>query len=337
MFKKAEKLQTKLKIGLSGPSGSGKSFSALRLASGISDKIAVIDTENNSASLYSDVFNFYVLELHAPYTVDKYLAAIELAIKNKYEILVIDSLTHVWDAEGGILNYKTSLDQRGGNSYANWRIPKDLFNKLKSKIISAPIHIITTVRSKQQYLIEESDKGKSKIKKGGADPIIEPGYEYETTLWFEIGMDHLAFASKDRTTLFPNDRIFKVTEETGKELITWLKGAKVPIPISPTIKTEVKTTIPPGPRNPSGEGLNMGYSYRHSHPSEAQLKRLFAKSKSNDWTDEDVKSYMVDNFGKSSTKELTMIEYEQICIDIDASKAVLNTSPFQENEERPPQ
>ncbi len=226
MFKKAQRIQAKLKIGLSGPSGSGKTFSALRLANGISNKIAVIDSERKSASLYSDRFDFDVVDLEPPYTTEKYIEAIKAACKAGYEVLIIDSISHAWSGEGGILNQKEQLDARGGNSFTNWAKMTPKQERFVSAILHAPIHIICTLRSKQEYIIEQNDKGKQAPRKVGLAPVQREGFEYELTTMFDIAMNHEAETSKDRTGLFV-DKITQISEETGKAFVEWLNaGAK---------------------------------------------------------------------------------------------------------------
>lgn len=225
-FKKAERKQSKLKIALTGPSGSGKTYSALEMASGMGKKIALIDTENGSAALYSDRFEFDTLEIEPPYTVPKYIDAIKAAVAAGYEVCVIDSLTHAWAGEGGLLAKKESLDQRGGNSYTNWAGITKEHEAFKAILLNSDIHLICTMRSKQDYVLEVNEKGKSSPRKVGLAPIQRDGMEYEFTTVFDIAMDHHALASKDRTGLF-DGQIAKISKTTGETLMKWLAGGKV--------------------------------------------------------------------------------------------------------------
>lgn len=238
LFVKAERKQAKLKLGMAGPSGSGKTKSALRLATGFGGKIAVIDTENKSASLYAPEFDFDVVDIEAPYTIPKYIHAIEGAIAEGYEFLIIDSVSHAWAAEGGVLEQKSAIDARGGNQFANWKKPKEAQAKLKAAILHSDIHIILNFRSKQTYETVEID-GKRKVHKMGLEPIQEPGFEYELSTLFNIGMDHKAEASKDRTGMFV-DQVFQITEETGKALRDWLGKGKVTAAPEPAPKPPAK-------------------------------------------------------------------------------------------------
>ena len=220
MFKKAERKQARLKIGISGPSGSGKTFSALRLARGMGGKVAFIDTENGSASLYSDRFDFDVLELEPPHTIARYTEAINLAAKSGYDVLVVDSASHAWS---DLLDRKTKQDARGGNSFTNWAKFTPEHNAFLKTILQCPMHLICTVRSKQDYVMAENNKGKVAPQKVGLAPVQREGFEYEFTTMFDVAMDHNAATSKDRTGLF-TDKIFQITEGTGEMLADWLNG-----------------------------------------------------------------------------------------------------------------
>lgn len=234
-FKKAERKQVKLKLGLAGPSGSGKTYSALKLAKGLMDaagsekyRIALIDTENRSASLYADLPglpSFDTLELEPPYTVDKYIAAIELAIKEKYDLLIVDSVSHVWSGEGGLLQEKENLDARGGNSYTNWAKMTPKWNRFVSEILHSDVHMICTMRSKQEHALGTNANGKTEVKKMGMAPQVREGFEYELTAVFDMDMSHQAQASKDRTSLF-NGRTWQPDEKTGAEIHAWLNMGK---------------------------------------------------------------------------------------------------------------
>lgn len=226
MFQKATRKKVKLKIAITGPSGSGKSYSALRLATGLGGKIAFLDTENSSGSLYSDKFDFDAMDMHPPYLVTKYIEGINGAVSGGYDTLIIDSLSHAWAGEGGILHRKNDFDLQGkGNSYTNWQKFTKEQDLLNSKILNSPINIIVTMRSKQDYSLVEDEKGKMRPQKLGLAPIQRDGMEYEFTTVFDIQMSHRAESSKDRTGLF-TDQIFQVTEDTGKILKEWVQSAK---------------------------------------------------------------------------------------------------------------
>lgn len=229
MFQKATRKKAKLKLAISGPSGSGKSYGALRLACGMSSKVAVLDTENGSASLYSDRFNFDVLDVPPPYDQSKFIDGVKAAVAGGYEVVVIDSASHFWE---GILAYKDALDKRGGNSFTNWNEAGNKFKSILDAILQSPIHVICCLRSKQDYVLETNERGKQTPRKVGMAPIMRDGVEYEFTTVFDVDMAHQTKTSKDRTGLFA-DSIFQITEDTGKQLLAWLdKGEEAPRPVA---------------------------------------------------------------------------------------------------------
>jgi hypothetical protein len=264
-FQKAERKQARPKLALTGPSGSGKTFSALLLAAGMGKRIAVIDTENGSASLYANMekgplkgIDFDVLEIAPPYSIDKYVQAIEAAVTAKYDVCVVDSISHAWAGEGGLLSKKEALDQRGGNSYTNWAGITKEHEIFKARILNAEIILICTMRSKQDYVLEVNEKGKSAPKKVGMAPIQRDGMEYEFTTVFDVAMDHHAVASKDRTSMF-DGQIFKIARKTGEQIISWLSGGK-PVESKPaqapaaaaSEPTKSKAADAPAPTEPAG-------------------------------------------------------------------------------------
>jgi len=228
-FIKAQRQQAKIRLSVASPTGFGKTISALMIAYGITNdwsKIGVIDTENKSASLYANhklpngftIGEFMVSHIEPPYTPEKYSQAIKEGEDAGFEVLIIDSVTHVWQGQGGLLEYNDSL---GGNKFQNWAKTTPRYQKWLDSILHSKCHIITTNRKKQAYaLINEG--GKSKVEKQGMEDQIRDGYDYEMTLAFEIINDaHLAKASKDRTSLFMNKPEFIITPETGKLIKQW--------------------------------------------------------------------------------------------------------------------
>lgn len=225
-FKKAERKQVKLKIGISAASGAGKTYSALLIAYGICkdwDKIAVIDTENGSAELYSDLGGYSVAPINPPFTPQKYIDAIKEAELAEFKVLIIDSLSHAWQGEGGLLDMqdKATKASKSGNSYTAWREITPVHNKLVDTILQSSLDIIVTTRAKAEYVISE-ENGKKNIKKIGLAPVFREGLEYELTTFFEMAQEHIATASKDRTGLFTES--FIPTIQTGEKLNEWRNG-----------------------------------------------------------------------------------------------------------------
>lgn len=220
-LQKAERHQVKLKLGLSGASGFGKTYSALLLAFGITNdwtKIAIIDTENNSASLYSHLGDFNVLPLGEPFTPERYNQAIETCEKADIEVIIIDSISHEWSGSGGCLDIHEKL----GGKFQDWAKVSPRHQSFIDKILNSNCHIITTVRRKIDYSMDSEMNGKSKVVKHGTKEITREGFEYELTANFELINDkHLAKASKDRTGLFMDKPEFIINSATGKKLIKW--------------------------------------------------------------------------------------------------------------------
>ncbi|TBN03224.1 AAA family ATPase [Hyunsoonleella flava] len=211
----------KLRLGISGASGFGKTYSALQLAYGMTQdwsKIAVIDTENASASLYSDLGSFNVLNLFPPYSPERYIEAIDICEKAGMEVIIIDSITHEWQGEGGCLQIHEQL----GGRFQDWAKVKPRHQKFIDAILQSRCHIITTTRRKTDYSMDVGSNGKSKVVKHGTKEITSEGFEYELTLNFElINENHLCKVSKDRTNLFQGKPEFIITSEAGKTLKTW--------------------------------------------------------------------------------------------------------------------
>jgi hypothetical protein len=220
MFKKAERKGQYIKLAITGPSGAGKTYSALRLAKGLTEtgKIAFIDTENGSASLYSGEFNFDVEDISPPFHISKMVEAVKFVVNNNYDVLIVDSASHWWE---GVLEYKNQLDKRGGNSFTNWNTANEHYQLVLRALLFSKIHVIACMRSKMEYVLEQNDKGKQVPHKVGLAPIMRDGIEYEFSTVLDLDMHHQAKASKDRTGLF-GDMIFQITEETGERYKDWL-------------------------------------------------------------------------------------------------------------------
>lgn len=230
-LKKATRKQVKLRLGLSAVSGGGKTYSALLLANGLVNdwsKIAVIDTENNSASLYSHLGDFNTIELSAPYTPERYIQAIKTCEDAGMECIIIDSITHEWDGKGGILEIHSAMT---GNGYTNWSSLTPRHQRFLDSITQSKCHIITTVRRKQDYEMTLNERGKQTPVKVGLKEITREGFEYELTINFNLDEKHNCTASKDRTGLFMDKPFFTITEETGKIIKDWcMQGEEVKLP-----------------------------------------------------------------------------------------------------------
>lgn len=227
-IKKAQRMKAKLRLGIAAPSGAGKTYSALLMAFGLGGKVGLVDTEHGSGHLYAHLGEYDVIGLEAPYTVAKYTEALKAFEAAGYTTIIIDSLSHAWAGDGGLLDKQGKIADRGVNSFAAWRTITPEHNALVDAMLQSPCHVIATMRAKQDYVIETNDKGKQTPKKVGLAPVQRDGMEYEFTVMLDVDMNHVASASKDRTSLF-DGRFFKITQETGGELLQWLEtGADGP-------------------------------------------------------------------------------------------------------------
>lgn len=216
-LRKSSRKQAKMKLAIQGASGSGKTYSSLVLAYGITgdwSKVAIIDTENGSSDLYADLGDYMVLPMHHPYSPEMYAKAIDVCVKHGVEVLVIDSLSHVWEY---LLDAHSNMT---GNSFTNWGKITPRLNKLIQVILNAPIHVIATMRTKQDYVLSEKN-GKMVPEKVGLKAIQRDGVDYEFTIVFDIDTNHQVTASKDRTGLFVDKPQFKIDAKTGEKIQDW--------------------------------------------------------------------------------------------------------------------
>jgi nucleoside-triphosphatase THEP1 len=230
-FKKATKAQAKLRLGLIGPAGSGKTMTALRVAHGLGGRIAVIDTERGSASLYAGErgLGFDVLELET-YEARHFIEAIADAEAAGYEVLIIDSLSHAWAGKGGILEFVDKAAKRsGGGSFSGWRDATPLHNQLVDAILGAKMHLICTLRSKVEHVIEQVN-GKTQVRKVGLQPVQRDGLEYEFTVVGDVNQDHELIVTKTRAAFLKDAIVREAGEELGKQLRAWLGSGDAPAP-----------------------------------------------------------------------------------------------------------
>jgi hypothetical protein len=190
-FKKATKKSAKGRLALIGPSGSGKTFWGLGIASRLGERIAVIDTEHGSASKYADVFNFDALELDS-FSPATYVQAIEAAENAGYDVIVIDSLSHAWMGKDGALDQVDKAAERSlsGNSFAAWRKVTPMHNDLVDAMVGCRAHLIATMRTRTEYVLQENEKGKKEPKKIGLQPVQRDGLEYEFDVVCDIELEH---------------------------------------------------------------------------------------------------------------------------------------------------
>jgi len=261
-IKRAQRHEQHLRIGLVGPSGSGKTYTALRLARGLvgpEGKILVIDTERGSASLYAGepacAGDFDVIELDS-FAPETLVQAIRLGEQEGYGAIVIDSLSHFWQGTDGALEQVEKAAKRsgGGNQFAGWRDVTPRHNSMIDAILAAKAHMLVTMRSKTEWVLEQDSRGKQVPRKVGLQPVQRPGMEYEFTIVGEISQDHDLVISKSRISAIADAVINKPGAETAQTLLDWLSGATEDA--APHVETETqaqatqggdKAAVPPPP------------------------------------------------------------------------------------------
>lgn len=234
-LRNATRKQAKIKLALQGPAGSGKTYSALLLAFGLTNawnNIAIIDTENHSADLYAHLGNFNVLSLDKPFSPERYIEAIELCEKAGMEVIILDSITHEWDGSGGILDVHQAMT---GNSFTNWSKVTPRHNAFVQKFLQSECHIIATIRTKQDYVLSEKN-GKMVPEKVGLKAVTREGMDFEFTLVFDLDIKHMASASKDRTGLFMDKPDGVISPDTGRRILKWCNEGKTISQVAADIK-----------------------------------------------------------------------------------------------------
>lgn len=226
--KKAVREKIYVKVALMSPSGGGKTYSALKLATGMADKIAqqtgkrpkilLGNTEAKRGYYYANEFDYDIVDIDAPHNPEKYVEFIDFAVKEGYGILVIDSSSHEWEGKGGCLE----LQQQAGGTYQAWAKVTPRHNKFIEAIADSPIHLIATMRGKDQYEVEKDEKGKTSVKKLGVGAKQRDGFEYEFTCTFLIDQKtHMAEVQKDNTHIFENETATLLDEAYGEKIMEW--------------------------------------------------------------------------------------------------------------------
>ena len=275
-FAKALRKKAKLRLALTGPSGSGKTYGALEIAKGLGGKTAVIDTEKGSASLYSDRFNFDVLELDPPFTPERFIEAIGAAQEAGYDNLIIDSITHEWSGSGGCLELLDGLAKAKyrGNTWSAWSEITPRHNAFLDAILRSDLHIIATMRSKTETAQVDKGNGKKGVDKLGMKSEQRDGVEYEFTTVLDLNHEtHTAMASKDRTGLFSNAEVTQLNELTGKKLMDWLNDGrtKAEVDLSHFTDIAMETQDMDVLKNAFGEA----YKALRDTPEQAEAQKIY--------------------------------------------------------------
>lgn len=262
-FKKATKEQAKLRFFLAGPSGSGKTWTALAMAAALGQRVAVIDTEHHSASKYADRFEFDALNLDTP-TIKGYEDAIKLACSERYDVLVIDSLTHAWLTAQQMVD-DAAARMKSANSYMAWGSVTPVWNQLLRTIITTNLHVIGTSRSKVDYVLEQVN-GKSVPRKVGMAPIMRDGCEYEFDVSAEMDLDHNMLIGKTRCPELDGKVLKKPGADVAEILLEWVNRGTAPQPE----EKKPQTVNPSNITDPKQRAFN---EWVQPHVKEGRLSR----------------------------------------------------------------
>lgn len=236
-FQKVQRKSAKMRVALAGPSGAGKTLSALYLAYGVTKdwgKIALIDTEHGRGQFYGnrsdlEVGEYLYQELTPPFTAERYIAIAKEAQQavGTGGVVIIDSFSHAWEGEGGVLDFKESIEQQAGkNSFTAWNDAGKKQNMLINSLLSLDCHVIVTMRTKMAYTMEQNERGKTVPVKIGLAPVQRENTEYEFDLVLNIARNHIAIVSKDTTFLDNWNGV--IAPELGASLSDWLANGVEP-------------------------------------------------------------------------------------------------------------
>lgn len=292
-IEKATKKKLKSRILIEGQSGSGKTYSALVLARNLGKRICVIDTEDNSASLYADLCDFDVINMPAPYSINNLLMALEQVESLKYDVIVVDSLSAFWASSGGALEMQAKIAKTTGNSYTAWNDITPLQNKMLDKILHCKSHIICTAKVKTDYVMEEytakSGKTCTRPVKIGMKTIQREGLDYEFTVVFRVDRQHLAITEKSRTPIF-DDFNDIITDKVGQDLLAWLNDGAIvkdepkqvdePTITKEDLKEEVEKVIE------KDENKNFELILQMTECEDKIALKRFKKAHEQEWNDE---------------------------------------------------
>ena len=235
-FERATRRRVKLRMGLVGVSGSGKTYTSLRIAHALADGglVAVIDTEHGSASRYAEmpcpdggVFDFVVCELTS-YSPRDYMQAIKAAEDAGAAVIVLDSISHAWDGEGGVMDIVDHAAAKArGNSFAGWREGTPAHRFLIESMLKCNAHLIATMRSKTEYVLEEVN-GRKVPRKVGMAPVQRAGMEYEFDVVGDIDDNHALTVSKTRCPALDGKTWRQPGADVAAILKEWMQTGAAP-------------------------------------------------------------------------------------------------------------
>lgn len=238
VIKSAKKVRQYAKVCFWGVEKSGKTHAALDLATnlaGENGKIGVISSERGSSALLAWKFPHDLIDLtvdegnnpmHNPYTPKRYEEALQTFVKAGYQVIIVDSLSHVWEGEGGVLEF---VDSKGSNSYTSgWKEGTPLYNKFLNALLAVPCHLIVTLRAKDGYVQEMNEKGKVAPKNVGLKPIIRErfGFEMQFMVYMANQVGHVNSSAYQEE--IPNGSTIERIPDMAETLSRWLAGDPPP-------------------------------------------------------------------------------------------------------------
>jgi hypothetical protein len=241
-FSRASKEQAKARIALTGPTGSGKTYTALIVAGGLGERVAVIDTERGSASKYADEFTFDTLQLTS-FEPSALVDALAVAAHAGHDVLVVDSFSHFWSGTGGILEQVDNAAKRVGgvNSFAGWKEARPMERAMIDALLAYPGHVIVTMRAKTEYVVESDERGRKVPRKVGLKPDQRDGIEYEFDIVGELDQENTLVVSKSRAKSLSGMVTHKPDTRFAEVVLEWLNAGRP----APTVADYVAAATAP--------------------------------------------------------------------------------------------
>ena len=257
VFQKATKEKAKLRMALTGPSGSGKTYTALTLAQYLGKKVCVVDTEGNSASKYANLFDFCTLSLTDCHP-NNFIKAIDAAVAEGFDVIILDSLSHAWNGKNGLLELADREKMKLTNQFQAWAKMAPIQNALTNKLLTAPIHILTTLRVKTAYDMQE-ENGKKRPVKIGLAPVQKEGIEYEFDVLAEMTPENTMIISKTRCPELNGQVFNKPGKEVADILNGWLNDGAEPVKAveQKTEAVSAQTVVPAAKTTPKKSPLTL--------------------------------------------------------------------------------
>lgn len=233
-FVKATKKQAKLRLALEAPAGYGKSYTGLAVATYLAKqqgkRIAALDTEAKSLSKYADLFDFDVIEAEPPFHPHKVIEAIGDAVNGDYGVFLVDSLSHFWAGDGGLLDIVDTVARTKyrGDSHRAWKEGGEIQQELTDSILRSPIHIIAAMRTKKDYVRSTDENGKTKIRAAGTKTIQRDEFDYEFDIVGRFEVPTVLTIIKSRCATLPPDTVVdKPGADFAATLSAWLDAGEV--------------------------------------------------------------------------------------------------------------